>query len=51
MSFRMKGYWWSSSENDSESASFMIQDYNNNSAGGEATGLKTTGMSVRCIKD
>lgn len=51
MSFRIAGYWWSSSENDSESASYMLLEYNNGTAGVEPAGLKTTGMSVRCIKD
>jgi uncharacterized protein (TIGR02145 family) len=50
MSFRVAGYWWSSSVSNSGSASFMFIQSNNGSAAVD-TGLKTNGMSVRCIKD
>jgi len=51
MSFRTAGYWWSSTENNSENASFILMWNNNSSVVVEEEGLKTTGMSVRCIKD
>src|SRR4030042_740893 len=50
MSLRTAGYWWSSTESNSSSASFMVIQSNNGSASLD-TGVKTMGMSVRCIKD
>jgi uncharacterized protein (TIGR02145 family) len=50
MSFRTAGYWWSSTESNSNSASFMLMQSNNESAS-ITDGVKTNGMSVRCIKN
>jgi uncharacterized protein (TIGR02145 family) len=44
------GYWWSSTESNTSSASFMLMRSSNDSASITA-GIKADGMSVRCIKD
>jgi uncharacterized protein (TIGR02145 family) len=50
MSLRTAGYWWSSTESNSSDASFMVIPSNDDSVSTD-TAAKTTGMSVRCIKD
>jgi uncharacterized protein (TIGR02145 family) len=50
MLFRIAGYWWSSAESNSSNASFMLIQSNNGSAKIDS-GIKTNGLSVRCIKD
>lgn len=49
-SLRTAGYWWTSSENNSANASFMVTGSNSGSAITDS-GSKSAGMSVRCIKD
>lgn len=48
--FRSAGYWWSSSESNPASASCITIGNNINPIGVD-TRSKTTGMSIRCIKD
>ncbi len=50
ISFRTAGYWWSSTESNSGSASYLLLQSDNNSTLITA-GNKAAGMSVRCIKN
>ena len=50
LSIDTTGYWWSSTEINAGSASFMILKNDNGSASIN-NGYKTNGLSVRCIKD
>ena len=50
MLLRTAGYWWSSSESNLSNASYMVIGSNNSSVSIN-TVSKTTGMSVRCVKD
>lgn len=50
MSIRTEGYWWSSTESNSVNA-FFINLKSSNGSAITASGLKTNGLSVRCVKD
>ena len=50
VSFRTAGYWWSSAGSSPDSADFLLMESNNGSASIDS-GIKTNGLSVRCIKD
>ncbi len=50
MSKGSAGYWWSSTEKNSDSAYYMVIRYDGNSAVIKSA-AKTEGMSVRCVKD
>jgi uncharacterized protein (TIGR02145 family) len=49
-SFRVAGYWWSSTGGSSEEAYYLAIPGNDDTAGTDAA-AKTSGMSVRCIED
>ena len=44
------GYWWSSSEEGTSFASYRYMYYNSSSVG-SGNNYKTTGFSVRCVRD